>query len=682
MASPRKYDPTGTTRIRQQYVADVGARFDLLERAIRRKIVDEKFFGGHSPVANADPFPKPGYQFPLDMSGDRIDDFMTWLGREEAKGGLSPTPGVTGAKTTGLSGNWQNRYVDSTYRKGVVDGYIQMKRAAKDAKLTPDSPAMKAIRQYPSADNFMNTSMAMPVAVRKLQILHQRQFTELKGITDDMGRRISSVLTSGVMEGRSPVELAVRIARETGVSRVRARMMARTEVIRAHAEAKLDTFEALGAEGVTTDVEWSTAGDAKVCDACESGSETSDGEPRVFSLAEARGILPLHPNCRCSWIPSLRPLEGEQAQPSEPALEETAAPLEYPFPAADVEDGGANWVMGAIEREDVIQEVTQAVARDDTGYAQMLKRRQEIEKEIDAKAPAGYNSFQRRTDIIERQDMDSKYQALRHQHEKDRKIIEDQEDKAASAIRAAVTSNPNMLGKGLVVGGVDRVFDIPDYLKKVKASTHIIGQIVSTRIAPSMTGEIRVTFGMAQSRDTAHAMLQESTVNATAANTVDEFLHEQGHILEYNSPILHRAKRFLWYRVQQNPSVAIQAVPITRNGKTELEYYFEDKFLDRYTGRIYNPDGASMTAGDLNYWTMSSGTEITSMWFTEMYKTPSSALGFYLKDQESFEFGLRCLRGDWKGVDAILEKMRAKFIKANPKFPMANLPPSIKGSTP
>jgi hypothetical protein len=42
-----------------------------------------------------------------------------------------------------------------------------------------------------------------------------------------------------------------------------------------------------------------TAGDDRVCKICLAASEDS------YSLDEARGLLPLHPRCRCSWEPSL-----------------------------------------------------------------------------------------------------------------------------------------------------------------------------------------------------------------------------------------------------------------------------------------------------------------------------------------------------------------------------------------
>ena len=44
--------------------------------------------------------------------------------------------------------------------------------------------------------------------------------------------------------------------------------------------------------------EWSTAGDDMVCPSC------GELEGVIMTVKEARGLLPYHPNCRCSWIPA------------------------------------------------------------------------------------------------------------------------------------------------------------------------------------------------------------------------------------------------------------------------------------------------------------------------------------------------------------------------------------------
>lgn len=70
----------------------------------------------------------------------------------------------------------------------------------------------------------------------------------------------------------------------------RSKLIARTEVSRSVNEGYLDSLEGTRYE----EVEISSAGDA-----C---SECLDLAGQRFTRAEARGVLPKHPNCRCHWI--------------------------------------------------------------------------------------------------------------------------------------------------------------------------------------------------------------------------------------------------------------------------------------------------------------------------------------------------------------------------------------------
>ena len=74
-------------------------------------------------------------------------------------------------------------------------------------------------------------------------------------------------------------------------------MIARTEVIAAHAEGQLDAYSVLGVKQVKVQAEWLTAGDDLVCPLC------ADLDGEVMSIDEARGLIPRHPLCRCAWKP-------------------------------------------------------------------------------------------------------------------------------------------------------------------------------------------------------------------------------------------------------------------------------------------------------------------------------------------------------------------------------------------
>ena len=74
-------------------------------------------------------------------------------------------------------------------------------------------------------------------------------------------------------------------------------MLARTEIIRSHSEGTLNMFELAGIEEVELQAEFLTAGDERVCPICDSMAG------KIYELKDAHGVIPVHPNCRCTWLP-------------------------------------------------------------------------------------------------------------------------------------------------------------------------------------------------------------------------------------------------------------------------------------------------------------------------------------------------------------------------------------------
>jgi SPP1 gp7 family putative phage head morphogenesis protein len=106
-------------------------------------------------------------------------------------------------------------------------------------------------------------------------------------------------LADGLAQGDHPKKIARALtATVEGISRKRAIVLARTEVIHAHAEGQLDGFEELGIDELGMLAEWSIADDG-ACPLCRPRAG------QVYTVAEARGLIPLHPGCRCAWVPSV-----------------------------------------------------------------------------------------------------------------------------------------------------------------------------------------------------------------------------------------------------------------------------------------------------------------------------------------------------------------------------------------
>lgn len=102
--------------------------------------------------------------------------------------------------------------------------------------------------------------------VHNCGLLYTRTFNELKGITEAMDQQISRVLSEGMAQGLGPAKIARNITdRVDKIGITRARTMARTEVIRAHHVATINTYREAQVEGVRVKAEWSTAGDMRVC---------------------------------------------------------------------------------------------------------------------------------------------------------------------------------------------------------------------------------------------------------------------------------------------------------------------------------------------------------------------------------------------------------------------------------
>jgi len=125
----------------------------------------------------------------------------------------------------------------------------------------------------------------------------QRVLEEIRGAASVLVQQLSRVFSENM---ENPVLAGVQFRQVTReVFRLRTNAIATTSIVMAHSEGQLDAFEALGVEEVGILAEFRTAGDSRVCPECQELS----GD--LFTIEQARGIIPLHPNCRCAWIPAV-----------------------------------------------------------------------------------------------------------------------------------------------------------------------------------------------------------------------------------------------------------------------------------------------------------------------------------------------------------------------------------------
>ena len=268
-----KVDPTRTSSLRNSFVADVNRRFTKVAQAIIQLVGDDDAFGLTVNYSR--------WQFM--NTPQQLAAFKLWLANQ--------IDNHVYDNKTAAGDDWMYHYVHAGYRKG-------QERAFADAR----KPALwrKKMDFYAGTrEQFLMSSFSNPVSVNKVKVLASRVFSELEGITEAMSQKIVRELIDGLTQGQSPRQIAITLAQSVQtIGKARAQALARTEIIRSHAEGQLDALEDLGVESVGAAIEFSTAGDMKVCKKC------SKLNGIVLKIKEARGLIPFHPNCRCAWIPA------------------------------------------------------------------------------------------------------------------------------------------------------------------------------------------------------------------------------------------------------------------------------------------------------------------------------------------------------------------------------------------
>ena len=224
----------------------------------------------------------PG-RFNFPSSAAKVQAMGGWLDQMEGVSVLEIIRDSSG--NIASEGGWQRIYVQRAYVKGFSHADIELRKAGVDVN--------------PRYDDVQRT-LSLPIHQKSLDLLIARNLSELDGVSKAAGLRIRRDLAEGLARGQHPFEMARTLTDDvSNIGIHRARLIARTEIIRAHAEASLNRYKEFGVDAVKGEVEFATAGDDQVCPICAS----LDGE--VFSLKDAEGVIPVHPNCRCAWLPAV-----------------------------------------------------------------------------------------------------------------------------------------------------------------------------------------------------------------------------------------------------------------------------------------------------------------------------------------------------------------------------------------
>lgn len=259
-------DPTKTAGIRNRYAANMKRRFAALAKDVRTS------FNRNRALTVNEPANLGRFDFPTNP--EKVRAFQNWL-QEEIDAGILEVV-VRDAGNVRVRTHWQDAYIRAAYIRAVNDT-----EAALDRVGELNLP-------MPSVEVGIHTG----VHGATLETMYSRAFEGLKGITQAMSNQLSDIFSRSLIEGVGPRVIAKRISDQIAtISRNRAMVLARTETIRTYSEARLNTLEQNGIEGVEADVEFLTAGDSRVCQTCSSLNG------KVYTIQGARGIIPVHPRC-------------------------------------------------------------------------------------------------------------------------------------------------------------------------------------------------------------------------------------------------------------------------------------------------------------------------------------------------------------------------------------------------
>lgn len=289
-----KVDPSRVSGIQSRFIREINRRFGQLKSDIKKSIIDQDCFGILPRVSVLSPTGEKAFAF--ERSAEKVGKFMDWLQRQAELHIL--TGGERGVRIVirpgihpGIEPQWTDVFIDSAYAQGIRRARAELKRAGYE------------IPSFEGVPGGIGALMNQPFHADRIGLIYSRTYEDLKTVTQFMNaevrRTISDGLTTGLArglaEGKNPLVIARELMKDVanGVDKIgitRARLIARTEVMRAHHQANIAEYRAAAADmDVTVDAEFLTAADP--CDEC---ADLAGAGP--YTLDEIEGMIPVHPN--------------------------------------------------------------------------------------------------------------------------------------------------------------------------------------------------------------------------------------------------------------------------------------------------------------------------------------------------------------------------------------------------
>lgn len=247
-------DPSRTKTLRTRYIADFTRRWKLVRQGTKT-VITEREFVGLTPEQQA-------------RSVARYVDAL--IGRAVFDDGV-----------------WQSQYIQGAYVRGLGNAVEDLRRGGYRDVGNP-------------GDIVAQTAHAAAIAT-----LLARYNADLRKIQSSTVQEVIDKMTLALVAGLPLPDVADEVdKRIRGVGLVRSGALAQTAAVATVAAATLALLERTGVRFVSPDVEMEfvTAGDARVCSKCLGLSTRDNGHgPGIYTIEQARGILPAHIKCRCGW---------------------------------------------------------------------------------------------------------------------------------------------------------------------------------------------------------------------------------------------------------------------------------------------------------------------------------------------------------------------------------------------
>jgi len=275
-----RQDPGVLHEVRESITKSLQSKYAEFAKRLQGKLLKENALRIGEPMP--DTLEDDSNAIQEEYTGEMSKDFESWL--ESQMSELIDESVV-------------EQHVLKAYRKGRARAYVQ----SKGTKITPPQLVNgKLIRNAAVPENtekeqFVKTGDQSLHSKKTIKNLVTEAAATLKNIAANMVGAIIKTITGGLLRKKPIQEIAAEVQEDVQKFKQYAISETTEYAAKTHAESQLDAYADLGHGYVTAIIE--TARDDRVCKKCAH----LDGVE--LPIEQAKGLLPIHPRCRCIWTP-------------------------------------------------------------------------------------------------------------------------------------------------------------------------------------------------------------------------------------------------------------------------------------------------------------------------------------------------------------------------------------------